>query len=319
MPINLFNFNWRNSEAHSLLLSKFLRPNSPSNYTNEESWQEVLKENPSKSIKRFVDEGFLVKADLRSRLNFKYTVSELKDILKNKGSKITGNKAVLIEQLILIDPDYAERIAEGIEVYICSSTATPLVNRFLDEKSLEKEKLVGNVIDHINAQFFEKACNLVAAYEAKQVFPREFNNERSIEILTEIFHKMPKRLIGLPAEKIYVIRVAAALKQLIDETTAQKYLPEDFDLGVDMDLQPALNLFWIGAMRTASLENYRRNSDIIVGVRLFCVDDACVECKKLSGTTYKFNEFIPIPDDVCTNKKGCRCTYLPITLLNPFS
>ena len=62
--MKLFKFDWKKSEGHLLLLSKFLKPGSPLNYRNAKLWKVVLKENPSKAIERFFHEGYLVNADI---------------------------------------------------------------------------------------------------------------------------------------------------------------------------------------------------------------------------------------------------------------
>jgi len=316
--------NWKNSEAHILLLSKFLKPESPSKYIDSESWKEILKEKPLKAIKRFIREGCLIEAELKDRLDHKFTVRELKSILKDKGIQASGKKLDLINELILTNESYAKRISDNVEVYICSSAITPLLKNYLDTKRTEEEILVKSVIESIEANSYEKACHLVADYNAKQFFPKginhdweNYNHTHDVQVLNEIFNHTPKRLLDLPKEKIHVLKIAAALKHLFDESTVRDYLPDDFNVDLDINFQTALNLFWIRAMRQASIENYRKNKDILIGVEIVCVENACDECRKLSGITYSFDEDIPIPDDFCTNKKGCRCVYIPKVIYKP--
>lgn len=54
------NFNWKGSEGHLFLLSKFIRAQeSKYFYSNQEYWGRILDESPQKAIKRFVEEEML--------------------------------------------------------------------------------------------------------------------------------------------------------------------------------------------------------------------------------------------------------------------
>ena len=100
----MFKKNWRDSPAHLLLLSKFLRGDSPSGYERAEGWEQVLHETPRKAIERFINEDALDPAGLHESLDIKFKGADLKAMLKKRGLKVSGSKPELIERLIQNDP-----------------------------------------------------------------------------------------------------------------------------------------------------------------------------------------------------------------------
>ena len=55
----LLPFFWHKSEAHILLLSKFIKPREL-NTLRPEQWSPVLKESLKRAVKRFTKKGFIV-------------------------------------------------------------------------------------------------------------------------------------------------------------------------------------------------------------------------------------------------------------------
>ena len=93
------SFNWKRSKAHLLLLSKFIRGQEVSYFVKRGNWEKVLNESPQRAIKRFIDEGMLVNADLSTLVSYKYKVTELKDLLKQRRLGVSGTKDVLVQRL----------------------------------------------------------------------------------------------------------------------------------------------------------------------------------------------------------------------------
>ena len=68
---SLFGFDWRKSNPHLLLLSKFLHRQTADYFEESENWKTVLGESPKQAIKRFIDEGMLAHANLNAQLDYK--------------------------------------------------------------------------------------------------------------------------------------------------------------------------------------------------------------------------------------------------------
>ena len=75
------NFNWKNSKAHLLLLSKFIRAQEPKYFYNQDYWAKVLNESPENTINRFINENMLSSVDLNTLVSYKYKVTEFQSEL----------------------------------------------------------------------------------------------------------------------------------------------------------------------------------------------------------------------------------------------
>ena len=53
---SILGFDWQKSNAHWLLLNKFVRPRKPDDFAND-IWEDVLGELPKHAIERFAAEG----------------------------------------------------------------------------------------------------------------------------------------------------------------------------------------------------------------------------------------------------------------------
>jgi hypothetical protein len=85
----------------------------------------VLGEHPKKAIKRFLDEGILIEADLPKLLNYKFIISQLKTMCKDKKLPVSGKKAELISRLIQADEKGMLQEVEGLKLLCCSEIGLP--------------------------------------------------------------------------------------------------------------------------------------------------------------------------------------------------
>jgi len=97
-------FDWQHSPAHLMLLTHFKRPREDyrKGWLGGHTWQEwktALKEPPPNAIERFLDNGALELASLAQCLAYRYGVSDLKAMLRERGLPVSGRKADLIARL----------------------------------------------------------------------------------------------------------------------------------------------------------------------------------------------------------------------------
>ena len=113
----LFGFKWQKSPAHLLLLSKFLNSHTVGDYEKTVvPWRQLLGEHPKKAINRFFKEGMLDRADLINSLAWRFRVTDLKKMLKERNLPISGNKSKLILRLIESDPNGMKAYVSGLKV-----------------------------------------------------------------------------------------------------------------------------------------------------------------------------------------------------------
>ena len=184
MSPSLFGFDWRKSDAHLLLLSKFLHPKTVDDFAKSDSrieafgdlakldtWKSVLGESPSSAIKRFVDEGMLGQADIGAQLDYKFKATELKAMLKQRGLPVSGRKEDLINRLLQADVENMKRAVAGLKVFLCSERGREIAEQFLLAEKAKRANLEEQAWD-ISSSASSRSQPTVAAYEAKQVFPR---------------------------------------------------------------------------------------------------------------------------------------------------
>jgi hypothetical protein len=311
-------FDWKKSKAHWLLLSKFIHGQNIDNYINSDFWECALCEHPNQAIRRFVNEDLLALADLENTLTCKYNVTELKDLLKQRGLPVSGKKGDMIQRLLTADPIGMKKSAIGLTVYICTINGKGLAEQYLIDEKEKRNLIEKQVMEYIQRRMFREASIAVAAYEAEQVFPRNgldwnhHNIDRDVELLTTIYKGTPKILSGLENDKFESLRLGAAMMYLWGKSTAKEWLPPNFKTGTHLNADTAARMFWFYASHKTTLENYRHNSDVVDYVKVSAAEDSCEACKKLGNKKYKISEFPELPYEHCTHKMGCRCAVLPV-------
>lgn len=96
--------NWRTSEGYRRLLYSFVFPSTPSDVPKWVDWLNVLGVPVDAAIQRLRDEGaLLVVDDPRSRISYKRTAKELKQLCKENALKVAGTKEEMVERLALMD------------------------------------------------------------------------------------------------------------------------------------------------------------------------------------------------------------------------
>jgi hypothetical protein len=316
--------DWKNSKAHLLLLSRFINANRFEDFTKHDywknSWNNVLGEPSTQVIKRFVDEGILMTvSDLNDQLSYKYRVTELKDMLKQRGLSVSGHKEEMIKRLALTDPNGIKKAVAELSLLKCTQLGYEIVVEYLMIENEKRINIEHQVMEYLREHDFRKASLTVAAFESEQVFPRgigidwnHYNPNHDIEILKTIFeNKPPKIIVRLGKEKLEAIRIAGAMMALWGENKAEKWLPENFETNMPFDYDTVVRMMNFYAQHKAELEADRK-SGVVKGFKIVSSGDSCESCKKLNGKCFSFNDVPELPYEHCTHKMGCRCSFRAI-------
>jgi len=317
---SLFGFDWRKSNAHLLLLSKFLRPRTVDDFAESDAWKTVLGESPTRAIKRFLAEGILTQADLNEQLDYKFKVSELKDMLRKRGLPVSGRKDHLIQRLVQADSKGMKQAVAGLKVIVCSEHGGEIAEQYLARERAKRNRVEQQVMEYLRRRKFKDASITVASYEAEQVFPRGIGIDwrhhdpvHDMAMLNFIFGSKPKILAHLNDEQSSVLRLVAGMMYLWGTNRAKKeWLPPNFETNLAMDNNAAARMFLFYATYQVNINNYRQ-SGVVKQVEILAAPDSCDACKKISGKRFKLSEVPELPYEHCTHKMGCRCTLLPIT------
>ncbi len=315
---SLFGIDWHKSNARLLLLSKFLSPRQADDFALSESWKAALGENPKQAIKRFQDEGMLVEAGLDGRIDYKFKVTELKNLLKERGLPVSGRKNDLIQRLIQADSKGMKKTVAGLIVLLCSEQGQEVAEQFLASEESKRDKTEQQVLQYLSQRKFKEASTVVASYEAEQVFPRgigidwqHHNPTRDIAILNAIAQGKPRILKSLSESQLNTLRLAAGMMYLWGTNHAKEWLPPDFETNLALDRDAATRMVLFHAIHRVEVANYKDNG-VAKQVEILVASDSCEACKKIAGKRFKLNDVIELPYEHCTNEIGCRCTLIAV-------
>jgi len=310
---SIFGFDWRKSPAHLLFLSKFRRPRAMGDFTQSDIWKAVLKETPNKAMRRFQDEGLLEQASLNGLLDYKYKVSELKPMLKQRGLPISGRKAELIERLVQADPEGIKKATRGLSVLQCTEKGWAIAEEYLAQEKEKRAKVEEQTLQALRQRRFKEASQAVATFEAQQVFPRgigidwgRYNPAHDVAMLKVIFQAKPKILNAVNDEQMGHLRLAAGMMHLWGTNQAESWLPDNFEAGLIMDNDTAARMILFYASHQRSIAKYHAAG--VRRVEILATDDSCPACKKLTQKKYQLKEVPELPYEQCTSEMGCRCT-----------
>ena len=311
-------FNWKDSEAHLLLLSKFIQGQEIDYFVKWGNWEQALNEAPQKAVKRFVDEGMLTNADLETIVSYKYKVSDLKILLKQRSLAVSGSKDELIKRILHADKAGMMKLTAGIKLLTCTQAGREIVQQYIDTEKGKRLKVEQQIIDYLGKRMFKEASLAVANYEAGQVFARgvgvdwkHYNPNRDIRILQYIYGNKPEILSKLGNTKLDSLQLGAGMMLLWGENKATKWIPKDFETGLSMNTDVSARMLLFHAHSIATLEQFKEMG--IKYVEVLGTPDSCESCKTLAGKRYKLNEVPTLPNPNCTHEMGCRCVHLACT------
>lgn len=315
---SIMGFDWQKSKSHWLLLSKFIRPQSPDNFAKSDDWKNVLGEPPRRAINRFIEEGLVIAANLNAKLSYRFISSELKDMLRQLGLPLSGRKDQMIQRLVVADPDSINKATTDLTILICTQRGCDLADEYIATEKEKRVRVEQQTIEYIKERKFKEASLTVATYEAEQVFPRgmgidweHYNPDRDIGMLNTIFDTKPKILAKYRNDLLDDLRLGAAMMALWGKNMAQEWLPPNFETGLSIDRNAAARMFFFYALHQAKLEQYR-NSGVVEYVEISVAQDSCGVCKMLANRKYRLDEVPELPYEHCTHKMGCRCVEIPI-------
>jgi hypothetical protein len=301
---------------HLLLLSKFLNGNSPKSFYGVEYWKTALGEKPDKIIKNFIREGLLDTAGLSEKINYKYKASDLKKILKERELKVSGHKEELIQRLIDNDIKVMTEATKDIDLYQCTSTGKQLAENYLTDEKDKRESVEREVLKLLSQKDYPNAAQIVAKYEASQVFPRgmgidwkNYDGASDVESLEMIFNLKPSILQGIDENRLEQIRIAAAMMKLWGTNKARQWLPDDFDTGISLDKYTACFMLIHHARHLNFIRGYKEAKEMGLNIKIEIVGthDSCFECKKIQSKIYNLEDLPEIPYPECKHESGCRC------------
>ncbi len=313
--------SWQPSEAHLLLLSKFLIGQALKNMAAA-YWDEPLGEPAGAAVQRFIALGWLVPATLAAKLGSRFRASDLKPLLNERGLRVSGRKDELIERLIAADETGMTALVAEMNVYECSPEARARAEQYKLEQAEKRATTEDRALNQLRAHDFAGASQTVAAFEAAQVFSRGIgidwsthNVSRDVGQLKIILGTKPKILDSLADAEWEPLRVAVGMMALWGTGSAKAWLPVSFVRVAKFDADTAARMLLFASNHKLKLAEYRQLSDSgvrIKGYQVSVTTDSCQTCKKMVGKHYGLNDLPELPHAECTHAYGCRCMAMPV-------
>jgi hypothetical protein len=302
----------RAERAQLTFVAHFLRPRQLSDLSDY--WNQVLGTNVADAVDRFVKQGLLVPASLATKLEFKYTVAELKPFLKAKGLSQSGRKADLIARLINHDCSSLKERAQKWRIYECSELGHTVATEFEAALAAEKKQAEHDTISYLKNGDFRNASLTVAEFASKQVFwqgmaveRQSFSPASKIQNLEIIFSSWPLLLAGIPEDLVMPLRIGAAMIELFGEYHPGDPCPVEPIQGTHLNAIAAMRMICFHAIHKISITEYQQMG--ATRVRILGGDDeeSCPQCTALNGKSFPIESAPELPHATCTSECGCRC------------
>lgn len=124
---NSGNAVWRESEGHQLLLLYFIVPNEAGNLPRSYDWAGILGESADSAVARLITEGVLQETtEAKWRIIYGRGGTDLKQLCRAHGLKVSGTKEALAERLAALDPT-GSAFGCIAKLYVCSEEASKFI------------------------------------------------------------------------------------------------------------------------------------------------------------------------------------------------
>jgi hypothetical protein len=272
-------------------------------------WQYLKKTlgEPTKlAIDRFIAEGTLMPCTLQESIGKLLTVAELKELLKERGLRLSGRKADLVDRLIEADKATAEEMVGKRRLMKCSHKALELLEAFEEERKAAEAEAKGS------AHRFLMERNVRDAYREYVQYTRRYRSQDLVssphqaEELEITLSASPDALSDLDASVIAHLQAAVAMSKLWYDEDPLRWLPESFPADV---ISPKIAVSYL----TRAAEFKRRVSQACeYGSKVRIVFspydvDSCGLCKKYDSKEFSHTDFPDLPLRGCTSETGCMC------------
>ena len=321
----------RKDRANLMLLSRFLKPEQLSDLGRY--WDDVLEESRVSVVERLLDQGLIVPCTPEVKLNYKLKLSDLKSMLKAKGIKRTGNKAMLISNLIEHDP------ARRWRIFQCSDAGRVLALEYEEACEYERKVAESDVLAFLMQRDFRNASLRRYDFASKQVrwngggfsvllkFHLDPNNglgfttttsdtqatitkhnpENDVQTLEFIFSGWPAILNTVPHDLRDALRLGAAMMELFGARTAMQWFEEVPKTNSHFDLDTVIRMICFYGRHQQEMQEYKR-----MGVRRVTIiggedEESCPHCAAISGKKFPIGNAPELPLAECTSECGCRC------------
>jgi hypothetical protein len=309
----------KESINHVRFLKIFLRPKTIKNLNESYEWRPFLgKKNAEKFIELFIREGFLVPVNLDVAIDKLLASSEISEILRKNGLRLSGSKKVLADRLIRENRDAAELIAERGGLYICSEDALNFIAKHDEKIEIDINNEKNKSFEMLKNGDIKGACNVYLKTQLR--YNEDENHEESIqdnasnkfEKLQYIFKSCPAVLGNITEENKIYLQSAAAMNILWgrrrEQYNTEHFLPENFSL-LNVSNKQAINYLIKNSEIKKEIED---NVTEYFNKFKFEFENgdlkSCDLCLSQKNIIFDIKTAPELPMIGCTSETGCMCS-----------
>lgn len=111
-------------------------------------------------VKGLLQLHLLEPASLAETIEFCHTGAELKKLLKERGLKVSGRKALQAQRLIEADPEAMHRFSAEHRILRCSPVASEAVQAWLDQQAQAFDSATDELIAALRSRKFKRPSRL---------------------------------------------------------------------------------------------------------------------------------------------------------------
>lgn len=137
----------------------------------EQKWTPIV--GPlAQNIARFISKGLLEEASLQDKLDAKYRVADLKQMLEKKGVSCKGKKYEMIEAFVTFTPvDEAASLVADVRLYRATPAGQHRIDTHLAGKEKARLEMETEALQSLWRGDTRKAWARIAKYQADQILP----------------------------------------------------------------------------------------------------------------------------------------------------
>jgi hypothetical protein len=311
--------NWTKSRAHLHLLAEFLQPRPTDFYDDTlviARWTEELKEPLSTALERFRSGNFITEAHVQQKLEFSYSLSEMKSILRKQKLPVSGIKTDLARRLCESLPTEVQTMVADVQLLVCSEKGKAIAQKYEKWADDLELKVQTKTLEYVRERKFVEAYRLFADYDRRQVFPIIANIKTAgfdceffaSNELVWIFKGTPKVLSYISGEHLEGVRLAAAMYRIWGKQDYARWFPNERTTGMSIKFSIAVDLLLTYVSFLKGMDWYEKNPNPAKQLRVVAYHkDACEACKAAAARSYGPSNVPELPYQGCTHEHGCRC------------
>ena len=151
-----------------------------------EYWDEKLGESRVEVVNNFLEEGLIEPMKNENKLDFVYSLAQLKDMCKNLNLKVSGRKIEVAERLLLADRRRVEALVADLEIMCLTKAGAEIVLSFFRRQAEEYEFARTEIMQHLEDGNLTDSIEVSLRYKSNMLWPSGSNERFDLNFLSGV-------------------------------------------------------------------------------------------------------------------------------------